>query len=121
MYATMSPTGGVHGSGRSPEPPHDPSPLEAVAEIAVLLRRSGQDMLVAGAAFGLVLLGVLTQAHAASALTDSLAPIRLSLLAAILAGVLRGATLLALTNGHLLRPVGMMRRLTGAPTKPEWH
>jgi hypothetical protein len=100
--------------------PHDDSPLEAVAEIAMLLRRTGHDVLVAGAALGLVLLGVLAQANAVQELTDPLAPIRLSLLALIVGGLLRGGTLLALTNSHLLRPVGMLRRLTGAPTRPEW-
>jgi hypothetical protein len=114
MYVEMSST-------VNPEqPPRDDSPLEAVAEIATLLRRTGHDVLLAGAALGLVLLGVLAQAHAVRELTDPLAPIRLSLLAVILGGLLRGGTLLALTNNHLLRPVGMMRRLTGAPTKPEW-
>ena len=104
-----------------PEPHHDAAPLEAVGEIARLLRRSGQDVLIAGAAFGLVLLGLLAQASAVRDMTDPLAPIRFSLLAAIVAGLLRGGVLLALTNSHLLRPVAMLRRLTGAPAKAGWR
>jgi hypothetical protein len=107
--------------GQPPEPHRDPAPLEAVAEIAQLLRRSGQDVLITGAALGLVLLGLLAQASAVRDMTDPLAPIRLSLLAVIVSGLLRGGVLLALTNSHLLRPVAMLRRLTGAPAKAGWR
>ena len=109
-----------HISG-APEPHRDVTPLEAVAEIALLLRRSGHDVVVAGAAYGLVLLGLLAQAAAVREMTDPLAPIRLSLLAVIVGGLLRGGTLLALTNSHLLHPVSMLRRLTGAPAKAGWQ
>jgi hypothetical protein len=106
------------GSGQSEA--SDVSSLEAVGEIAALLRRSGQDVLLAGAAFGFVILGVLAQAHTIKELVDPLAPIRLSLFVAIIGGLLRGITLLALTSSHLLRPLSMLRRLTGASAKSGW-
>ena len=112
---------GARGAEPPAEPCRDATPLEAVAEIATLLRRSGHDVLIAGAAFGLVLLGLLAQASAVREMTDPAAPIRLSLLAAIVGALLRGGTLLALTNSHLLHPVGMLRRVTGAPAKAGWR
>jgi hypothetical protein len=98
----------------------DDQATRTVTEILMLLRRSGHDTLVAGAALGLVLAGMFAQMHTVRDLTDPLATIRVMLLATLVGALLRGAILLTLTNGRLLEPLGRLRRVSGAPLISGW-
>lgn len=103
------------------EQPADTLALEVVADMASALRRSGQDIALAAALLGFVMLGLLVQAPAIWELHGPLAPIRFAVLCALAAGMLRGVSLLALTNGRLLRPLGDLRRTVAAPVKRGWR
>jgi hypothetical protein len=94
---------------------------ELLAEFTTLLRRSGQDVLVAGAVLVVVLAGLALQAGAVRDLTAPLAPARLALLAALGLGLLRCAALLTLAHGRLLHPLSLVRQATNAPARSGWR
>ncbi|GAA2615403.1 hypothetical protein SMC26_25135 [Actinomadura fulvescens] len=113
---------------RPPEPGagrrHEPSSEEALAllaEFVVMLRRSGQEILLAGGALALVVAGLLAQSGAVHDLHRPLAGARLLVLAALAAGALRCAALLALTHGSVLHPLSVIRRATDAPARSGWR
>jgi hypothetical protein len=94
---------------------------ELLAEFTTLLRRSGQDVLVAGGVLVFVLAGLVLQAGAVRDLSAPLAPARLVLLSGLGLGVLRCAALLALTHGRVLHPLSLIRRATNSPARSGWR
>ncbi|MFI0450900.1 hypothetical protein [Actinomadura sp. 6N118] len=110
----------VPAKPRPSEPPHDQA-LELLAEFTLLLRRSGQDVLLAGGALALVVVGLLLQSGAVDDLHRPLAGARLVVLMALGVGALRCAALLALTHGDVLRPLSVIRRATNAPARAGWR
>jgi hypothetical protein len=94
---------------------------ELLAEFTTLLRRSGQDVLVAGVVLVFVLAGVALQAGAVRDLDAPLVLARLPLLMALGLGLLRCAALLTLTHGRLLHPISLIRRATNAPARSGWR
>ncbi|MEU5876547.1 hypothetical protein [Spirillospora sp. NPDC047279] len=101
--------------------PPDDRALELLGEFAVLLRRSGQDVLLAGGALALVVTGLLFQSGAVHDLDRPLAGARLAVLVILGAASLRCAALLALTHGDVLHPLSALRRATDAPARSGWR
>jgi len=108
----------------SPETRYDGGSVtsqELLAEFTDLLRRSGQDVQVAGAVLVLVLAGLAFQAAALQDVGAPLAPVRLALLTTLGLGLLRCMALLMLTHGRLLHPISLIRMATNAPARSGWR
>ncbi|MFG2006553.1 hypothetical protein ACGFNU_46150 [Spirillospora sp. NPDC048911] len=104
-----------------PGEPSGGQALELLAEFTLLLRRSGQDVLLAGGALALVVVGLLLQSGAVDDLDRPLAGARLVVLVALAVGSLRCAALLVLTHGDVLHPLSVIRRATDAPARSGWR